>query len=94
MYNSVRMQILHAVNQLIKDVSSHSLVESIGMLDEAVQFSILSQFHDVVAKISLPLDNKVLRLVILILFLLGLLLFSAVDRGLLLNADVLLLLQG
>ena len=50
MHNTVRMKVAHAIEDLVEYVAHTSLLESVGMLDEAVQLAILCKLHHVVAK--------------------------------------------
>lgn len=62
---AVRVQVLHAVHKLVQNVSCHVLAESLGVLDKAVELSVLRQLHHVVANLSFPLHDTVVLLLLL-----------------------------
>lgn len=55
----MRMQVPHAINQLVKDVARHLLAEPVRVLYEAVELAILRQLHHVVAHFCFPFNNAV-----------------------------------
>ena len=59
MYNAIRMEILHALEQLIKDIPDHWLIKPVSVLNKAIELTILSQFHHVVTKRSLSFYREV-----------------------------------
>ena len=59
MNNAIGVEILHALEQLIKDIPDHWLVKPVGVLDKAVELTILGQLHHIVAERRLSFHGQV-----------------------------------
>mmetsp|Transcript_14806 Transcript_14806/g.25181 ORF Transcript_14806/g.25181 Transcript_14806/m.25181 type:complete len:346 (+) Transcript_14806:478-1515(+) len=85
--DAVRVQVLDALEQLGQQIASHSLVKALCLFDEAVELTIVSQLHHVVAELGFTLHDCVLTACPLVEvrdlgLLLGSLLMLACLRGL------------
>ena len=61
------VKVLHALDQLIQNIPRHPLRKwLIRVLKEPIKLSIISQFHNIVTKIALPIKYNTLRRTLLL----------------------------
>jgi hypothetical protein len=60
MDDTMGVQVIDAFNKLLKNVPSSIFIESIWVLYEAIQISILCKFHNVITKFDFSFHGDVL----------------------------------
>lgn len=67
MYNAMTMQVMHALHELLEDVSGNTFIKPFGMLDKTIQLTELSKFHYIITDLSFAFEDDPLLLILMLI---------------------------